>query len=553
MNNNKLFFILLIVGFLASCSEAYIDREPAGGVIRQDQYEQLNSTVDATMRGVYSLLYKYSGHDSFGERSADMYGDILCGDMALTAYAYGWFYCDENGESNTDRSGYLWGHYYTMLHNVNCLINLINVQSDVVERISKNGTPNIYNTRASKFYTIQGSDTLATFTETEARIAGVYAQALTIRGYIIQQLLFYYCFTTEQALHHSGGKYTWDNYPTFPLYTEKTVDTNLGYAHLRDTYAQEESDLLTAIDYFTAFAPVLTRANKLAVDASIARAFLAYSYLNKADSEASPSSDDYKIPYTEALRLAEEIIASGQYTLLPQSRVLTSGFNDINESSWMWGQTVTTETATGLGSFFGQVDIHSYSYAWAGDTKVIDKNLYNQIYSWDIRRLWFNDGVQNSTFLLCPDKKFFSASCPTSTKAEDIDREWLSDNVYMRYESIYLIAAEAAYRLGQYDKAKSYLTAITDIRINENNLTAAADYATWKGDLTSANLLSAIIYNWRIELWGEGYGLQTFRRLTKAVRRGANHLCNPGKEEEYDNGNYLIIIPSNEYLYNPEL
>ena len=50
----------------------------------------------------------------------------------------------------------------------------------------------------------------------------------------------------------------------------------------------------------------------------------------------------------------------------------------------------------------------------------------------------------NSSFAYCPDGKFYSAKCPNSTKTDDIDREWLNDNIYMRIESMYLIAAEAA-------------------------------------------------------------------------------------------------------------
>lgn len=553
MNKIKNICVVLAAVMLSSCGSSFLDREPAGGTVRQDQFEKFSNTLEGSMRGIYAMLYKFSSQDAFGERSIDMYGDILCGDMALTAFAYGWFYCDENGESNTDRTDYLWGYYYGILHNLNNVIRLVNEQTDVTDRVERFGLPNVYDSRNGMFYTIAASDTLAKYSQTEAKVAGLYAEALTMRGYVTQQLIFFYCKTTEEILH-GARPYTWETYPTFPIYTETTKDTdNPGYAHLKDTYEFLENDLQTSIAYFEAFAQALSRQSKLAVDINVARAVLAYSYLNKADAQAAPTSDDYRIPYEQALRYATDIIHSGAYRIMRNSEVLSTGFNDIHHDSWMWGQDVTTETSTGLGSFFGQVDIHSYSYSWAGDTKVCDKNLYDAIPAWDIRKKWFNTGAANSTFRLCPDGKFFSAKCPLSTSAEDIDRDWLSDNVFMRYESVYLIAAEAACRLGKYDEAKIYLTTITDERLASSDESVTAAYDAYKSALNAANLLEQITFNWRLEMWGEGYGLQTFRRLTKQVRRGANHLCHPGAVEDFDNGNYLIIIPSNEFVYNPSL
>jgi hypothetical protein len=223
----------------------------------------------------------------------------------------------------------------------------------------------------------------------------------------------------------------------------------------------------------------------------------------------------------------------------------------------MWGQDVTTETAGGLASFFGQVDIHSYSYAWAGDTKVIDENLYKEIPAYDIRQKWFNDGSKNATFKYCPDGKFFSAKNPTSTLDKDIDREWLSDNVFMRIESMYLIAAEASYRLQDYDSAIDYLCSITNERV-DTTATAAAEYANYVAGLDATNLLAQIEYNWRVEMWGEGYALQTFRRLSPETvadvdgrKRGGNHASDAGSAMDATASKFTFQIPSSETSYNP--
>ena len=128
----------------------------------------------------------------------------------------------------------------------------------------------------------------------------------------------------------------------------------------------------------------------------------------------------------------------------------------------------------------------------------------------------------------------------------------------MRVEAMYLIAAEAEYRLGEYEQAKSYLQGIMDQRVDTAS-TAAAEYATYMSGLNNTNLLAAIEYNWRVELWGEGYGLQTFRRLSPETsadtkrRRGSNHASEAGSEIDATAAKFTFAIPSSETSYNPNL
>ena len=184
---------------------------------------------------------------------------------------------------------------------------------------------------------------------------------------------------------------------------------------------------------------------------------------------------------------------------------------------------------------------------------MIDENLKNLIPAWDGRSRWFNDGSKQSAFKDCPDGKFYSAVSPNSTKAEDIDREWLSDNVFMRIESMYLIAAEACYFIDSLDASKNYLTAITDQRLNDEYPLAASDYETYKSTLIGEKLIKEIELNWRVEMWGEGYGLQTFRRLTGTKKRGGNHDVGAGAEVKASDASFNMNIPSSEATYNPEI
>jgi hypothetical protein len=326
-----------------------------------------------------------------------------------------------------------------------------------------------------------------------------------------------------------------------PIYTEEVTldDTSLGAprATASDVYLRVEEDLLTAIEYFTAFSD-MERSSKLEANIDVARMTLAYSYLNKGEND-------------KALLIAQDLIASTPATILPNEEVLTNGFNDVYSDNWIWGEDVTIENTTALASFFGQCDIYSYSYASAGDVKGIDAKLLSDITAlgWDIREFWWGNyyrETNESMYQYAPDGKFFSA------KSDELqgDRDWLSDNVFMRIETAYLIAAEAAYRENNYTLAAEYLTKITDERVKEGQ---EAAYAAYKATLTDgAALATAIRYNWRVELWGEGYGLQTFRRWGEAVTLGDNHLRST-KDALVPTTDriFTYVIPSSETNYNP--
>ena len=121
----------------------------------------------------------------------------------------------------------------------------------------------------------------------------------------------------------------------------------------------------------------------------------------------------------------------------------------------------------------------------------------------------------------------------------------------MRIEVAYLIAAEAAWANGDYTTAAKWLTELCNERILDGKDT---EYAAWTATLTNELALKdALVYNWRVEMWGEGYGLQTLRRLSKNVKLGNNHLTRNNKEIAGSDVTNQCQIPSSETRYNPWL
>lgn len=543
MKKSIIFFAVALLG-LASCSDSFLDRQYEGGMLSQEKYDQLSSEkLENTLLGCYTMIYTMNSeeHDEFGQRSIDLWGDILSGDIAVTNKTYGWLYPDEQMSTVTERTGTIWVFYYDMIHNINVVINSIESSSQISSIIAQHGYP---------------SDTTNyEYTAEQTNYALYLAQAKALRGYCYANLARWYTpiFTV--------AGYTIDNYKCVPVYTEDNMTQAQGLSTSAKVYERAFDDLGTAINLFEKFGAlyeeqndaVYTRTSKLAIDVNVARGLLAYAYLNAAPYYTNVNDAKAKNYYRKAHQYAHDAIESNEYRIIPNNMLYSTGFNDVSEASWMWGQNVVTETAGQLKSWFGQMDIHSYSYAWAGDTKVIDENLKNLIPAWDGRSRWFNDGSKQSAFKDCPDGKFYSAVSPNSTKAEDIDREWLSDNVFMRIESMYLIAAEACYFIDSLDASKNYLTAITDQRLNDEYPLAASDYETYKSTLTGEKLIKEIELNWRVEMWGEGYGLQTFRRLTGTKKRGGNHDVGAGAEVKASDASFNMNIPSSEATYNPEI
>ena len=336
-----------------------------------------------------------------------------------------------------------------------------------------------------------------------------------------------------------------------PVYTKIEIAKSEQYGEPRSTVAEVYDriydDLHDAIELLDYYSKYNERNSKLEINADIARIMLAYAMLNEGNERGAVHGG--KKAYDVALECASHVI--GKYPLLSKKELYETGFADVQSKNWMWGEDVTVETTTKLASFFGQVDIHSYSYAAAGDTKAIDSKLYSEIVAtgWDARAGWFNSGSQR--FPYCPNRKFYNPGTKDKTALKDVDRNWLCDNVFMRVEVAYLIAAEAAYRNGDEAAAVNYLEQLCDERVLDGK---DAEYAAWLATLTGDALKQAIVYNWRVEMWGEGYGLQTLRRLNKQVELGDNHLTRKKEKIDIESNSYKNFqceIPTSESRYNP--
>ena len=468
---------------IASCSDDFLETEPSEFISAEQVSEvaELDPSVrEANVTGIYSLMFTVASggtdaHDDFGQKGYDIYSDMLSSDMVLGGTTYGWYSSVARFQSTTDYTvldNYKpWRYYYRVIFAANSIIE------------KYDGIPE---------------------EESEKQILG---QALAMRAYgyfYLSQFFAEEYNPTDMIL---------------PIYTN-TESLAEPLSSTQEVYDLMISDLTQAIELLENF----TRTGKQAVNKSVAQGLLAYVYGAMGN-------------YQEVFDLTQEVITTGGFSILSSNQVTYnpdntagSGFNSVESPSWMWGIDLTEKQGLDLISWWGQVDLFTYSYAWAGDPKLMDSSLYAQIPDNDIRKNQFDGALR-------PTNKFFA-----SGRVIGGQRVITSDYVYMRIEEMYLLHAEAAANLGNDAAAIEALREILSKRLPDT------DYLN---GLSGQSLLDEIYLQTRIELWGEGKSYLAMKRFKATTTRGDNHLFDAEQSYPYNADELTFEIPLSEIQNNP--
>ena len=476
------FSILSAVAFnLTACKDDFLNTSPTAVVS--------TAPADVRLNGLYLMTYQSgiggtTGQTDFGQKNVDICTDMLCGDMALLATNYGQYKDVANlkaTQQSSNNYNYIpWRYYYRLIYEAN---------KSIAELASPKNN--------SEKYTL--------------------AQFRALRGYAYFYLM--QIFTTKYEPDSRTN--------SIPLYTTADI-TSKPRVKQSEVYAQIISDLEFAVTNLAGF----TRSKKGMIDKYVAEGLLAYTYAAMGNNQ-------------KVAQLAQDIINNSGYPLTSREQTVYDattkkggGFNDVETKSWMWGVDLITENNFTLDSWWGMMDVYTYSYAWAGDAKAMDDKLYAQIRTNDIRKKQF-DGD------LLPSNKFFAPD-----RVIGGQRKVTTDYVYMRVDEFYLLAAEALAKLGQDAQAKTIYKELLKLRYPE--ATAATDIA-YVDALTNAQLQDDIYLNTRIELWGEGKSYLAMKRNQKTVTRGTNHLELKNETFSYDDVKVKFAIPQNETINNLNL
>lgn len=508
MTKSKLLYIALAAATFSfsSCKKDFLEKNPT------EKLTPEQTSTESLIRGLYAQMYQTgtggtTGHDDFGQKGYDIYMDLLSGDVALEGVNYGWYETIANLSApinfTTNPNYTPWRYYYAMIYSANSIIDKLGGNDAVPE---------------SK------SDQYA------------YAQAKAVRG----NSYFYLMNLYSPELYGTGSQ------KVLPLLTSSS-QINQPKATAQEIFDVITSDLTQAVELLQGY----SRATKGEINQNVAKGMLAYAYAARgtnadwqkvADltSQVTSSGAFSLTTYSQAagnLTIEKPANATGYWDWNYKVSNSDAGFNNIETASWMWGADIQVSTGLDLVSWWGQMDLFTYSYTWAGDPKGIDAGLYDLIPANDVRKKQF---YAEADYL--PLGKFFAPDLVVGSQ-----RTITTDYLYMRIDEMYLLNAEANAQLGQDAKAIASLKALLAQRYQN-----ATDYA-YVNTLSGQDLINEIYLQTRIELWGEGKSYLALKRNKGTVTRGDNHLFHVDTPYKYNAGELTFEIPQAEVINNPNL
>ena len=491
--------ICLVCGLLSltACQKDFLEQNPSE-LFTPDQINEAkksNPDIDeAFVNGAIETFFKSlqstsRRHDDFAQKSFDICSDLMSGDMELEGgQSYSWF--AQAAELKTFQKFDLSNNYS-------------------VWRISYL-TVSIAN---GFFRTAGGDDKLPS----DATPLYNWGQLKTLRALAYLNLPHFY-----------GKPYSDETKSSLVVPINKAADESgkpNKLATLQEIYDFIIKDLTQAIEAFDK--AKVARKSKQYIDATVARGALARAYMDTGNWE-------------EAYKVADKLLTEqgAKYPLISADKLLTNGFNNYETPEFIWGIDITKDNTGSLISFWGHMDVYTYSYASVGAYKGINKYLQDQIPESDLRKGWFHPKLG------IPTGKFFSTSKPKMQG----DREWLSDIVFMRMAEMYLIASEAAARKGDDTKAKEILLKLLKERTKADKYT---EVEAKVNAMTHDQLLKEILYNWRVEMWGEGFSLTVMKRFKNDVQRSARNIYFKDETIKWNDPRLTYELPRNETTNNP--
>ena len=491
MKRNLIYSILVSSLVLVGCSKEFLEPERNTRSLTAEDlsnFADVNpALVEGTLEGIGSFMIQDFGvtgsrHYDFGQKGVDIWSDIVSGDMALSASGYGWYNATSNLVATVDftreENRIIWDYYYRIVSLANSVIQT------------------------------SGGNNAVPSTDGARKVLG---QAKASRAYA-----YWYLAQLFQKSYDPAQ-------PILPYYDGETINT--AKVPASQIYDLIISDLTNAIELLDGYA----RPDKSKIDQSVAQGLLAYVYAGMGN-------------YADAKTMADAVISAYPVTTTGQLAFpgAGSGFNNVNTGSWVWGFDLTEELGHQLVDWWGQVDMYTFSYAWAGDYKSCDDALYAQIPANDVRKNQFGDENPFHAGQLMPNGKFFD---PGRT----IGGQYLitTDLIFMRADEFHLLSAECAARLGNDADAKATMINLLNNRI--------PDAAAVVNPLSGTALQDFIYLQTRIELWGEGKSYYAMKRNQATVTRGSNHVFRAGESFVYDSDEMSFQIPQSEINNNPSI
>lgn len=464
----KLLFIISL-SMMLSCSEDFTQKDGRNTVTVDQIADLANSSPEAAFTVVSGFE---SGNYTFLNQFDSSGNGNNHDDFGYMAINFG---LDNMSNDNVQVINHWFGRWYNYTNRVEN-----SIRTDMVW----------------KFYykVIYQMNTIIEFlpgTPADPALRALKGRALAMRGFAYFNLIRIYA-NGEQGI---------------PLVLDSSKD--LSRVATSTIKAQILSDYNVANSYLTGY----VRSTKTQLDENVVQGFLARYHLEYGN-----------------YALAASFANQARTNYAPMTNI-NDGFNKIDNTEWMWGADIDTNTSTYYASFFSHVGNLNPGYAGLLNVyKNIDRRLYEKISPTDSRLSWF-DGPANGLPMYA------------NTKFID-DTDFEGDYVFMRGSEMYLIEAEALAASGDETGAKQVLF----------DLISTRDAAYVLSANTGTALRDEIRAHRGIELWGEGFAWFDMKRWGVGLQRtytGTNHPTFGRLDYPAGDNKFRFQIPLSELNANP--
>ena len=320
------------------------------------------------------------------------------------------------------------------------------------------------------------------------------------RNYIKGQAYAFRAFAHFNLVQMFGGRYrAGENNSQLGVIMRTSNGTeNLPRETVENVYAQINEDLDEAIALLSTITSI-TKPNKSHIDVNVARGLKARVLLTQGR-------------WAEAADMAKLVVQNSGAKLQEDTYTTTiNRFSDQSNTEWIWGKYAIDEQVKTLRDFHSYMSNKNASYN-KNSPRAIYNLLYNRISDTDVRKgIWF-PRAQDMDYTPAPilptggnrvnytANKYLLAN--ENNKSGDVP--------WMRLPEMMLIEAEGYARAGRYAEAAQALYPLASFRDPEYTLSTN----------TGEALIDEIMFQRRVELWGEGFIFLDLKRLDMALDRG---------------------------------
>lgn len=485
-NLHKAFYGLVLISssvLTTSCMEQF---EPQSSIVTESQMQASASAAKAACLAMPANFNYASFFDDWVDKGHCYYGygsimhirDIMTGDLAENTTKYSHYYnWAQNQYQGQDYifAQYFWNYFYKFILSTNDCISAVNPDNATDEQ------------------------------------KGYLGAGLAFRAMIYLDMARMYEFLANDKTSNINMDGNDISGLTVPI-IKNGMSPEDAANNPRATHAEMssfiESDLLAAKEYIV---NLKNRENNTLPDLACVNGLLARLYM-------------WDENYPKAKEAARAAIDAATITPITKEQYLdkTTGFNQV--SQWLWGSSMTKDdwcVQTGIVNWVSWLS-NQTSFGYTGPAtglyNLCDKNFYDRINNTDFRKLLFKAPKGHSLsgqepFLM---EEFATDDVPTYTALKfrpaqgNVDEPTIgaaSAYPIMRLEEMYFIEAEAAEHIAPGEG----MTLLTNFMQTYRDEKYAAP----------ANAgVDEIVFQKRVELWGEGQTFFDIKRLNMSVKRG---------------------------------